>query len=84
MAFTPHENNDILKGGKSVPIDCIHCGELVEVARDSYKRVYQEDEAHKYPPIPGNQLRVKNSSISKIWILHRAQRAHQKRKKHRY
>ena len=65
-AFIPHEGNDITKGGKSVPIACICCGELVEATeKDSHKRVYQEDGSHKYPPIKENQLRVKGQPYFK-------------------
>ena len=56
-AFIPHENNDLTKGGKAVPIACIRCGELEVAKEDSHKRVYQEDGTFKYPKIPENRLR---------------------------
>ena len=57
-AFIPHYNNDLTKGGRSVPIACIRCGDLVKADKDSYKRVTDKNGNFSYPKIPENQLRV--------------------------
>ena len=68
-AFIPHENNDLTKGGKSIPIACIRCGDLVEAQKDSFQRVYQDDGTFKYPRIDENQLRVEGEVYFKNYDL---------------
>ena len=57
-AFVLNEN-DITKGGVSIPIACIRVGKMVEAKKDSYSRVYREDGTYHYPKIAANLKRKK-------------------------
>ena len=57
-AFVPIEN-DINKGGITIPVACVRVGREVEAQKNSYKRVYKDDGSYHYPPLPENLLRKK-------------------------
>ena len=56
-AFMPTDN-DVEKGGQSFKLLCTWAGAMVEAVRDSYKRVYKDDDSgdYHYPRIPDNLL----------------------------
>lgn len=59
-AYVLTNGNDITKGGKAIPIACIRCGRMVKAQKDSYKRVYNDDDhTYTYPRIEENKLKSK-------------------------
>ena len=54
-AFVPIEN-DINKGGITIPVACVRVGREVEAQKNSYKRVYKDDGSYHYPPLPPENL----------------------------
>jgi hypothetical protein len=56
--FMPIDNN-FKKGGQAFKILCTRAGAMVAAAKDSYKRVYKDDNSgnYHYPQIPENLLR---------------------------
>ena len=63
-AFVLNEN-DITKGGVSIPIACIRVGKMVKAKMDSYSRVYREDGTYHYPKVDSNLLRRKGEEYFK-------------------
>ena len=58
-AYVLSNGNDITKGGKAIPISCIRCGRMVKAEKDSYKRVYNDDDhTYTYPKIEKNKLKT--------------------------
>ena len=57
--YLPH-NNDITSGGEAFKISMERVGKMVEAKKDSYKRVYNDDNtAFTYPKVPQNIIRHK-------------------------
>ena len=63
-AFVPIDN-DITKGGKTIPIACVRVGRNVFAQKDSYKRVYRDDGTYHYPPLPQNRLQKRGDIVFK-------------------
>ena len=59
-AFVPIEN-DINKGGITIPVACVRVGREVEAQKNSYKRVYKDDGTYHHPHIEANRLRTKGN-----------------------
>eukprot|EP00957_Ditylum_brightwellii_P184213 14031077-Ditylum_brightwellii.AAC.1 len=53
------DQNDWINEGKVVPIILIRVGKMINAKRESYKRVYREDNTYHYPQIPGNLMHEK-------------------------
>ena len=51
--------NDISRGGKAIPVACVRVGRMVKAKKDTYKRVYRENNTYHYPKIAENKLRTK-------------------------
>ena len=54
-AFLPTDN-DITKGGVTVPIACERVGRMIAAQKDTYKRVYDGNGNMSYPKIAENRL----------------------------
>ena len=58
--FVPKDNNLLGNGGRSIKVSCIPVGNYEAARRNSYKRVYNDDErTFSYPQIDENIERVK-------------------------
>ena len=66
-------NNDIEKGGTTIPSCCVRAGKMVKASRDSYSTVYNDNgSSFTYPKVQEILLREKERSISKGWSLREA------------
>ena len=57
-AYLPH-NNDMERGGMAYKVSMERVGKLLPAKRDSYKRVYNDDNTFSYPHIEQNIIRRK-------------------------
>ena len=47
------------KGGSTEKVSLVRVGKMLPAAKDTYKRVYRENDSYHYPKIPENMLRQK-------------------------
>ena len=52
-------DNDIARGGEVIPVACVRVGRMLKAKKDTYKRVYRENNTYHYPKIAENKLRTK-------------------------
>ena len=59
-------NNDIEKGGTTIPSCCVRAGKMVKASRDSYSTVYNDNgSSFTYPKVQENFLREKGMEYFK-------------------
>ena len=63
--FVPKDNDLLGNGGRCIKVSCVPVGDYEKAKRNSYKRVYDDEEHYTYPHIPENMELKKENTIGK-------------------